>query len=409
MIPTDKQIFMIPSSVDWEACLLCDGKIESVTSLVNPIDFKLDKQIQSTLFFSINHVVSIPFEVHSHDSDVWNKVALLHAEQIGLIHHQSAYRLMQIIEIDSISEKCLLNAVFIHSENSEYCRIRTNYFDISAKLYTRKSSCITLWKEFGCWVFAFQCNNKIIYFKSTHHKGNVTESNFIREIKLAIDLLKNKKIDFTPTDAFIHSKDDHNSFELSDLENSIQLRCEVVKEVILSKQLEYIDYIPEYVLQDNSNKEKKKKIKLILSAVLFVYIIVMVYLVFSEMMISNEIEKNQKYIKSHPDVENQIIDYRNLRDQVKDLVDLDKSPLEILHQIHTCFPSNSSIRIEKAEIDHETIKLIGESKELEAINTFSLNLSKNLMIGHYNWEIPQPNQGKGGWRFSIISRKNGNE
>jgi hypothetical protein len=409
MIPTEKKIFIIPSREDWEACIVCDGKIESVSSIVNPIDFKLEKELISTLFFSLNHVVSIPFEVHSHDLDVWNKVALLHAEQIGLFHHQSPYRLMQIIEIDSINEKCLLNAVFIHTQNSEYYRIRTNYFDISAKLYSHDCSCITIWKEFSCWVFSFQCHNKIIYFKSTHNKSDNIDSNLIREIRLSIDLLRNKKIDFTPTDAFIHAKNDYNSFELSHFENSIQVKCEVVKEVILSNQLENIDYVPEYVIQENINVQKKKKIKVILAASLFIYIMSMIYLFIREMMINNEFERNQEYIKSHLELENHIIDYRNLRDQINDLVDLDKSPLEIIHQIHTCFPAKSPIRIEIAEIDYQSIKLIGESKELEAINTFSLNLSKNEIIGHYNWQIPQPNQGKGGWQFSIISSKNENE
>jgi hypothetical protein len=406
MIPIEKKIFIIPSCEDWEACLVCGDVIERVLPIKNPIDYQLEKDLQSTLFFSLNHLVSIPFEVHSNDPEIWNKVAILHAEQIGLIHHQSPYRLMQIIKIDSMNEKCLLNAVFVHAQNTEHYRIRTQYFDISAKLYTHNTTCITLWKEFGYWVFSFQCHQKLIYFKATHHKGNMFDSHLIREIKLSIDLLRNKKINFHPSVAFIHSKDEYHSSELSDFEKLVQVKCEFVKDVIFSNQLESINYVPEYVIQDELNIQKKKKIKLLLTSIVGVYVILMVYLFTKEMMIGNEIEKNQVYIKTHSEVENQVIGYGKLRSQVEDLVDLDKSPLEILYQIHNCFPSNSLIRIEIAEIDHQSIKIIGESKELESINTFSLNLSKNEIIGHYHWQIPQPNQAKGGWQFSIISNRN---
>ena len=91
-------------------------------------------------------------------------------------------------------------------------------------------------------------------------------------------------------------------------------------------------------------------------------------------------------------------------DELAHAIDLTHSPVDILKRIAACIPPNSGLRLKTAEISATEIKLIGEAPQLQAVNTFSLNLSKNNELTHFDWQTPEPNQSTRGWEFVFTGR-----
>ena len=86
-------------------------------------------------------------------------------------------------------------------------------------------------------------------------------------------------------------------------------------------------------------------------------------------------------------------------DELADAIDLANSPVDILKRIADCIPPNSGLRLKTADISASEIKLIGEAPQLQAVNTFSLNLAKNNDLTKFEWQTPEPNQSTRGWEF----------
>ena len=42
---------------------------------------------------------------------------------------------------------------------------------------------------------------------------------------------------------------------------------------------------------------------------------------------------------------------------------------------------------------------MGEAQALEAVNGFSLKLTKNTDLSQFEWQTPEPNQSTRGWEF----------
>ena len=73
--------------------------------------------------------------------------------------------------------------------------------------------------------------------------------------------------------------------------------------------------------------------------------------------------------------------------------------MDILKRIADCIPPNSGLRLRTADISASEIKLMGEAQALEAVNGFSLKLTKNTDLSQFEWQTPEPNQSTRGWEF----------
>ena len=86
-------------------------------------------------------------------------------------------------------------------------------------------------------------------------------------------------------------------------------------------------------------------------------------------------------------------------DELAHVIDLSNSPVDILNRIAICIPPNSGLRLKIADISSTEIKLQGEAPQLQAVNTFSLKLTKNNDLANFTWQTPEPNQSTRGWEF----------
>lgn len=89
------------------------------------------------------------------------------------------------------------------------------------------------------------------------------------------------------------------------------------------------------------------------------------------------------------------------------------SPVAVWGEIQKCIPGDSDLRLAWAEITDELdmtppkpnqISIDGEGKPLSAVNRFGENLKRSKSLDGYQWQIPPPQEVKGGeWSFQITA------
>ena len=86
-------------------------------------------------------------------------------------------------------------------------------------------------------------------------------------------------------------------------------------------------------------------------------------------------------------------------DELEHGIDLNHNTVDILNRIARSIPPGSGLRLTTAEISATEILIIGEAPQPQAVNQFSLNLTKNNDLAAFVWETPEPRQSNRGWAF----------
>ena len=86
-------------------------------------------------------------------------------------------------------------------------------------------------------------------------------------------------------------------------------------------------------------------------------------------------------------------------DELEHGIDLNHNTVDILSRIARSIPPGSGLRLTTAEISATEILIIGEAPQPQAVNQFSLNLTKNNDLAAFVWETPEPRQSNRGWAF----------
>ncbi|MCF7667783.1 MAG: hypothetical protein K9M60_03275, partial [Akkermansiaceae bacterium] len=86
-------------------------------------------------------------------------------------------------------------------------------------------------------------------------------------------------------------------------------------------------------------------------------------------------------------------------DELAHAVDRTHAPVDVLSRIASCIPPNSGLRLKTADVSATEIKLIGEAPQPQAVNAFSLALTKHNELTQFTWQTPPANQSNRGWEF----------
>jgi hypothetical protein len=89
--------------------------------------------------------------------------------------------------------------------------------------------------------------------------------------------------------------------------------------------------------------------------------------------------------------------------ELEPVVDINRSPVDIMFRINKVIPPNSQLRLTKAEINEDEISLQGEAPQSGPIGTFSASLAKpSTNLTQYKWNNPPAaTDPKKGWKFNF--------
>lgn len=351
-----------------------------------------------TLFFPIKSFTAVPMRVNSEDDALFPDLAALHAERLGLRPDPMAGQLTDVFVIARETENTTLFSVFLRSPaDNELPRRGPKGFDISARAFPVVGDALTLWQEFGRWVFAVFQQGKLVFCQATSVDGPQPDASLAREISLSLMQLGMQGLEVRPAHVMVWSN--RETIDTSALNAVFRVQADVcprpapVLPVPLSKLL------PADVRAARRTAQRRLQMTLAVAAVALVYLGVIGWSGYTLWKTQAETQKLNAQAESiAPDGAAYALHVTKW-DELAPAIDLANSPVDILKRIADCIPPNSGLRLKTADISALDIKLMGEAPSLQAANTFSLKLTKTADLANFKWQTPEPNNSTRGWEF----------
>lgn len=406
MSKSNDQVLLVPGESGWEIWTRqadAPFSMVSATASARAADIGDLPAGDITLLFPVRAFTALPMRVTSDDESLFPDLAALHAERLGLRPDPMAGQLTDVFRVAREAENTALLSVFLRPPGEgELPRKGPKSFDLSARSFPVTGDTIALWREFGRWVFAVFHQGKLVYCQATAVDASQPDEALAREIQLALIQLSMQGMELQPTRAVVWSSRAASAdvrgvpaafTEILRLPVESAARPEPVLPTPLSKLL------PADVRAARREALRRRNITFAAAAVITAYLGVIGFFgygLWKDMSITKRLLAQAR--AAAPDAAEYQL-HRAKWDELAHAIDLNHSPVDILHRIANCIPPNSGLRLKTAEISAAEIKLMGEAQQLQAVNTFSLRLTKNNDLANFAWQTPEPNQSTRGWEF----------
>lgn len=353
-----------------------------------------------TMFFPVKSLTAVPMRVSTGDEALYADLAALHAERLGLRPDPMAGQLTDVLVIAREAENTALLSVFLKSPSDEDLppRVPTG-FDISPRAFHVDGNSLAVWKEFGRWVFAIYHFGHLAYFQATSVDAKFPDAALAREIRLSLAQLSMQGLDADPIRAKIWFALERAAAEpfahALGLPIEVEPRPQPVPPTPLSKLL------PADVRTARRTAQRRRAITLAAAAAALVYLGLIGWFLFGLWQTSSQTRKLLTQAEeAAPDIEAYTL-HASKWDELAHAIDRANAPVDILNRIASCIPLNSGLRLTTADISATEIKLMGEAPQPQAVNSFSLALTKHNELTQFVWQTPAANQSNRGWEFTF--------
>lgn len=401
MSKTIENVLLVPGESGWE---IWSGNAEGGLALQNATEIADAGELKDlpsgelALLFPVKSLTAVPMKVASDDDALFPDLAALHAERLGLRPDPMAGQLTDIFVIQREAENTALLAVFLRSPGDADLPPRgPKSFDISLRAFPVTGSVVTIWKEFGRWVFAVFHDGKPVYCQATASDSFHPDEAVAREIHLALIQLGMQGLEVEPSRIHIWtSKEGVNPDALRTVFTApveVSPRPTPVLPSPLSKLL------PADVRAARKAALQRRNVIAIASVAALVYFGLIGWFVYGIWQTNSQARQiTAQADETAPDAEAYTAHMAKW-DELADVIQLQNNPVDILKRVADCIPPNSGLRLKSAEISAREIKLQGEAQQLPPVNTFNLKLTKSNELQNFKWETPPASSSTRGWDF----------
>lgn len=401
MSKSTENVLLVPGETGWEIWSgpsATEFVLQSATTIERAGDLKGIPNGDILLFFPVKSITAVPMRVGSDDEALFSDLAALHAEKLGLRPDPMAGQLTDVFVIAREAENSALLSVLLRSPGDGEMPLRgPKGFDISPRAFPLTGESVAVWKEFGRWVFAISHQGNLVYCQATSVASGSPDGNLAREIRLALMQLSMQGLDIEPKHIVVWS----STPEISPaaLASTFQIPVEIsprpapIPPVPLSKLL------PADVRAARRAARKKQNTMLGVAAVLLFYLGVIGWFGYSLWTDTQETKKLEAQAKTAAPDSASFAEHMAKWRELSHAIDLTNAPVDILKRIADCIPPNSGLRLKTADISASEVKLQGEAPQLQAVNGFSLKLTKSTDLSQFTWQTPEPSQSTRGWEF----------
>jgi hypothetical protein len=351
------------------------------------------------LLFPVKSITAIPMRVSSDDDALFPDLAALHAERLGLRPDPMAGQLTDLFVIAREAENTALVSIQLRAPGEGEMPPRgPKSFDISARAYPLAGDTLAVWKEFGRWVFALSYQGNLVYCQATSGTSAEPDEALAREIRLALIQLSMQGLEIEPARVALWTSS-QNPNAAAALAAAFKAPVEISPRPAPALPAPLSKLLPADVRAARREAQRRQTIILGAAAVALIYLGILGWFGYGLWKDNSETQKLLKQAAEAAPEGEAYAAHIARWDELAHAIDLANSPVEILSRISACIPANSGLRLKTADISATEIKLIGEAPQLQAVNTFSLNLGKNTDLANFKWQTPEPNQSTRGWEF----------
>lgn len=396
-----EQVLLVPGETGWE---IWTRKEDPGFALHSGSDSAIAGDLENlpagdiTLLFPVKSLTAVPMRVASDDDSLFPDLAAMHAERLGLRTDPMAGQLTDIFVISREQESTALLSVFLRTpDEGELPPRGPKSFDLSPRGIPADGDTLAIWKEFGRWVFALYHQGNLAYCQATSEESPDPGDALAREIRLSMMQLSMQGLDIKPSRILVWTSG--NSINPSALRAAFSIPIETAPRPTPTIPEPLSKLLPADVRAARREATRRRNITLGIAAGITLYLGIIGWFGYGLWQGMSETKKLLAQAHQIAPEGAAYADHIAKWDELAHAIDLTNSPVDILHRISTCIPPRSGLRLKFADISANQIKLQGEAPQLQAVNTFSLRLSKNNDLATFTWETPEPNQGKLGWEF----------
>ena len=403
MSKTTDNVLLVPGESGWEIWTdpsAGEFTLHSATGIVRAGDLSDIPTGNLSLLFPVKALTAVPMRVTSDDEALFPDLAALHAERLGLRPDPLSGQLTDVFVIAREPENTALLAVFLRSPGDGDLPPRSpKSFDISARALPVTGETLAVWREFGRWVFAVFYQGKLVYCQATTVDGHHPDAALAREIRLSLIQLAMQGMEVEPSAVVVWTSND--ATDTAALAATFKAPVTVLPRPtpVLPDPLSKL--LPADVRAARRAALHRRNIILAAAAVVLFYVGLIGwfgYGLWQDMAATTKLLDKAR--KAAPEGEAYALHTAKWAELAR-VIDLTNSPVDILQRVASCIPPNSGLRLKTAEISATEIKLIGEAPQLQAVNSFSLKLTKNSDLANFVWQTPEPNQSTSGWEFNF--------
>ena len=401
MSKTTENVLLVPGESGWE---IWTGQSDAGFTLHTATTITRAGEIGQlpagdlTMFFPVKSFTAVSMQVNSENDALFPDLAALHAERLGLRPDPMAGQLTDLFVISRETENTSLLAVFLRTPADGELPVRSpKGFDISARAFPVTDDQLVVWKEFGRWVFATFRQGNLVFCQATSADDEQPSESLAREIRLSLMQLSMQGLDVRPARIVIWSNSP--TIDTSAFASAFTVQVDVSPRPVPVLPEPLSKLLPADVRAARRAARQKFNIILGIAAAFVIYLGIIGWFAYGLWKSSSETQRlNAKADAVAPDRES-YQQHVAKWDELSLVLDINNSPVDILNRVSTCIPPNSGLRLKSADISATKISLTGEAPKLEAVNTFSLKLQKNVELANFTWQTPEPNQSLRGWEF----------
>lgn len=401
MSKTIENVLLVPGESGWEIWTgpsTAELTLREATTIDRAGDLATIPNGDLLLLFPVKSITAVPMRVASDDEALFPDLAALHAERLGLRPDPMAGQLTDVFIIAREAENTALVSVLLRTPGDGDMPPRgPKSFDISARAYPLDGDALAIWKEFDRWVFSLSHQGKLVYCQATSGTSSAPDEALAREIRLALIQLSMQGLEIEPNRVVVWTRD--GEINTSALASAFKAPIEVAPRPapVLPDPLSKL--LPADVRAARRAAHKRRNVILGVAAVGLIYLGIIGWFGYGLWKDSAETKALLAEAEAAAPEGEAFTLHVAKWDELTNAIDLANSPVDILSRVAACIPPASGLRLKTADISATEIKLIGEAPQLQAVNTFSLNLDKNNGLTAFDWQTPEPNQSTRGWEF----------
>lgn len=353
------------------------------------------------MLFPVRGMHALPFKASSSDESLFEDLAAMHAERLGVRADPMAGQLSDTFVVTKEEDSATLLCTVLKSPGDGDLPPRSpKEFDVSARAYPVRGEAVAAWKEFDRWVFAFFRNGKLLYSQATSSSGPSPDASCLKEIQLALGQLSIQGLALRPEAVHVWSSDgDAGSLATGlGVPGRVSPRPDPVLPEPRSKLLP-----ADVRAARRAQQARQQKIALI-AAVVVGYLGVAGWFGYGLWKDQRTIKDLRAEAESILPEEERLAyaEHKSMWNELDLVVNLDNSPVELMSRVAKAIPPNSGLRLKAAEIDAAMIKLQGEVPQAAPFSQFKVNLNRDSFgLTQYDWEDSQPTNSPKGWNFVL--------
>lgn len=356
------------------------------------------------LFFPVRGFHALPFRAESKDESLFDDLATMHAERLGIRADPMAGQLSDHFEVVADDQSTVLLHAVLKKPGEGELPLRTpKEFDLSPRAFPVEGDTLCVWKELGRWVFGFYVGGKLLYSQATSSSSEAPDDSVLREIRLALSQLAMQGLPSKPSLVRIWPPEGELG-EAGALSDAFATRPRVEARPDPVMPDPFSSLLPEDVRAARVARKRRNQQVALVSLLVLAYLGLVGWFGYQLWEKQGEKKKLAAELEQLQGGAGEMLREHNERwEELGPVVDTRRSPMEVLLAVSGAVPKDSGLRLTTADLNVASgeLQLIGTAPQSAPATQFYSGLRNSNDLAWLDWEEDPPQKSAKGWDFRV--------